>query len=60
MKLENIYLMGKISAGALEHLEKAKNKNTITWEDAVTIIQTLVDERDNKITKQAWERILQG
>ena len=36
------------------------NKNTITWEDAVTIIQTLVDERDNKITKQAWKRILQG
>ena len=41
-------------------IEKAKNKNTITWEDAVTIIQTLVNERDNKITKQAWERILQG
>ena len=40
--------------------EASENKNTITWEDAVTIIQTLVDERDNKIIKQAWERILQG
>ena len=40
--------------------EASENKNTITWEDAVTIIQTLVNERDNKITKQAWARILQG
>ena len=36
-----------------------------SWEDAVKIIQTLVDEREdygegNKIIKQAWERILRG
>ena len=36
-----------------------------SWEDAVTLIQKLVDEREdygegNKIIKQAWKRILQG
>ena len=40
--------------------EESENKNTMTWKDAVTIIQMLVNEKDNKIIKQAWERILQG
>ena len=38
----------------------SENKNTMAWKDAIRIIQMLVNERDNKIIKRAWERILQG
>ena len=40
--------------------EASENKNTIAWKDAIRIIQMLVNERDNKVIKRAWERILQG
>ena len=59
-RIEKEYEQRLAATHRIIEIEKAKNKNTITWEDAVTIIQTLVDERDNKIIKQAWERILQG
>ena len=40
--------------------EASENKNTMAWKDAIRIIQMLVNERDNKVIKRAWERILQG
>ena len=35
-------------------------RKLMTWKEAVRVIQTLVDEKNNKRTKQAWDRILQG
>ena len=31
-----------------------------SWEEAVRVIQAVVDEKEDKKIKQAWERILQG
>ena len=59
-RIEKEYEQRLAATHRIIEIEKAKNKNTITWEDAVTIIQTLVNERDNKVIKRAWERILQG
>ena len=32
-------------------------RKLMTWKEAVRVIQTLVDEKNNKRTKQAWDRI---
>jgi hypothetical protein len=31
-----------------------------SWEEAVRVIQAVVDEKEDEKIKQAWERILQG
>jgi hypothetical protein len=48
------------SIAEIEKEYKQNSETQMPWDKAVRIIQTLVDERDNKIIKQAWERILRG